>query len=159
MLLGQSLHHQHLAPRVIYPSQAAQHCKALRRLAELRAQLLRAQIRPTDLWGGEASGGLQGRGQQQLDVELVLYACGGLGPPVQHLQGWGAAPPEVQLKLCGQLDCGSPSKQPVIAPIPLAWTSRQKPQKTFPWPRQVPAPPPVQQLKGCPAAVHCAFAL
>jgi hypothetical protein len=58
LLLGQSLHHQHLAPRVIYPSQASQHRKALRRRPEPPAQLLRAYIRPTDLGGGEASGGL-----------------------------------------------------------------------------------------------------
>jgi len=41
----------------------------------------------------------------------------------------------------------------------LALESRQKPQKTLFWPTQVPAPAPVQQLKGCEEAVHCAFAL
>src|SRR6266704_4131301 len=79
--------------------------------------------------------------------------------PVQHLKGWGAAPPVVHAALCGQAAAGSPSKQPVFAPVPLALESRQKPQKTLFWPTQVPAPAPVQQLKGCIAAVHCAFAL
>jgi len=79
--------------------------------------------------------------------------------PVQHLKGWGAAPPEMHALLCGQLPAGSPSKQPVCAPVPLALTSRQKPQKTSFWPTQLPAPAPVQQLKGWLAAVHSAFAL
>ena len=55
----------------------------------------------------------------------------------------------------GQAVVWSPAKQPV----PRLFTSRQKPQKTLFWPTQVPAPAPVQQLKGCIAAVHCAFAL
>src|SRR6266566_4627645 len=78
--------------------------------------------------------------------------------PLQHSQG---VRDPVHPALCGQNENadGSPSKQPVLPPTPLALASRQKPQKTFCWPRQVPAPAPVQQSKGCPEAVHCAFAL
>src|SRR6266404_9016112 len=80
--------------------------------------------------------------------------------PVQHLNGSGVGGPEVHALLCGQLKAaGSPSKQPVFEPVPLAFTSRQKPQKTLFWPMQVPALGPVQQLKGCAEAAHCASAL
>src|SRR2546426_2100304 len=111
---------------------------------------------------------------QQCQGVLAAVHCALFGSqipvpaPVQHLQGWGAAPPVVQLALCGQLSSaggvplsvgGSPSKQPVCAAVPLALVSRQKPQKTSFWPTQVPAPAPVQQLKGCEEAVHSAFAL
>jgi len=79
--------------------------------------------------------------------------------PVQHLKGWGVGGPIVHAALCGQAAAGSPSKQPLCPLVPLALTARQKPQKTLFWPTQVPAPAPVQQLKGCEEAVHCAFAL
>ena len=104
---------------------------------------------------------------QQCQGVLAALHCALFGSqmpvpaPVQHLKGWGVGPPVVHAALCGQKEnvLGSPSKQPVIAPVPLALTSRQKPQKTRFWLRQVPEPIPVQQVKGCPEAVHCAFAL
>ena len=105
---------------------------------------------------------------QQCQGVLAAVHCALFGSqmpvpaPVQHLQGWGAAPPVVHPLLCGPISGGadgSPSKKPVFAPVPLVFTSRQKPQKTLFWPMQVPEPIPVQQSKGCPEAVHCAFAL
>jgi hypothetical protein len=57
LLLGQSLYHEHLAPREIYLPQASQRCKERRRLPELPTQLLCAHICPSELWRGEASGG------------------------------------------------------------------------------------------------------
>src|SRR5437867_7610844 len=85
LLLGQRLHHRHLTTPEIKPAQAPKYLKALRRDPDLLTEHLRARIGTPYLWSGMAFRGQQGRGQRELDIQLMLHTFRSLWQPLQHL--------------------------------------------------------------------------